>query len=96
MILKLTQDLSRGFIPWKEMYFENKAKLDAVGGKLIFAGSEADDDNKMMVIMEFNSPEALQAFGADEELKAKRAAAGALLETTVVTPMSDESFFGDT
>ena len=60
---------------------------------MIFAGSEADDDNKMMVIMEFDSPEALQAFGADEELKAKRVAAGALLETTVVTPMSDESFF---
>ncbi|MCH1535853.1 MAG: hypothetical protein L7S60_04040, partial [Amylibacter sp.] len=93
MILKLTQDLSRGFVPWKEMYFENIARLEAIGGKLIFAGSEANDDNKMMVIMEFDSKEALQAFGGDEELKAKRAAAGALLETTVITPMSDESFY---
>ena len=49
MILKLTQDLSRGFVPWKEMYFENIARLEAIGGKLIFAGSEANDDNKMMV-----------------------------------------------
>ena len=96
MILKLSHDLSRGFKPWKEMFFENKARLESLGGRMIFAGSEADDDNKMMVIMEFDSPEALQAFGADEELKAKRAAAGALLETTVVTPISDESFFGDT
>ena len=47
MILKLTQDLSRGFVPWKEMYFENIAKLELIGGKLIFAGSEANDDNKM-------------------------------------------------
>ena len=52
MILKLTQDLSRGFAPWKEMYFENIARLEAIGGKLIFAGSEANDDNKMMVIMQ--------------------------------------------
>jgi len=71
MILKLTQDLSRGFAPWKEMYFENIARLEAIGGKLIFAGSEANDDNKMMVIMEFDSKEALQAFGGDEELKRK-------------------------
>jgi hypothetical protein len=35
MILKLTQDLSRGFVPWKEMYFENIARLEAIGGKLI-------------------------------------------------------------
>ena len=35
MIVKLTQDLARGFAPWKEMYFENKAELEAIGGKLI-------------------------------------------------------------
>ena len=37
-------------------------------------------------------PEAMKAFAGHEELKAKRAAAGAILETTVVTPMSSESF----
>jgi hypothetical protein len=45
-----------------------------------------------MVIIEFESPEAMKAFGGHEELKAKRAAAGAILETTVITPMSGESF----
>ena len=92
MLVKLTQDLSRGFMPWKEMFQENEATLNALGGKLVFAGTEKDDDNKLTVIIDFESPEAMKAFGGNEELKAKRAAAGAILETTVVTPMSGESF----
>ena len=66
--------------------------MNALGAKLIFAGSEKDDDNKMMVLIEFDSPEAMKAFGGHEGLKAKRAAAGAILETAVVTVMSDVSF----
>ena len=92
MIVKLTKDLARGFAPWKEMYFENKAELEAIGGKLIYAGSEKDNDNTMLVLIDFESPEAMKAFAGHEEMKAKRAAAGALLETTQVTVMSDESF----
>ena len=92
MIVKLTQDLARGFVPWKEMFFENESELNALGAKLIFAGSEKDDDNKMIVLIDFDSPEAMKAFGGHEGLKAKRAAAGALLETTTITIMSDEAF----
>jgi len=92
MIVKLTQDLARGFAPWKKMYFENKAELEAIGGKLIYAGSEKDNDNTMLVLIDFESPEAMKTFAGHEEMKAKRAAAGALLETTQVTVMSDESF----
>ena len=92
MIGKLTQKLERGFAPWKEMFFEKEGTLNEMGGKLIFAGSEKEDDNTMHVIMEFPSPEGLKAFASHEELKAKRAAAGAILETTVVTILSSESF----
>ena len=92
MIVKFTQDLARGFAPWKAMFYENEAELNTLGAKFIFAGSEKDDDNKMMVFIEFDSPEAIKVFGAHEGLKAKRAAAGAILETTVVTIMSDQSF----
>ena len=91
MIVRLTQDLSKGFKAWKKMYFENEAELKALGGTLIFAGPEKENDNKMMVLMEFDSPEGLKAFASNEELKAKRAAAGALLESNVVTIMGDES-----
>ena len=92
MIVKLTQELARGFAPWKEMFFENESELNALGAKLIFAGSEKDDDNKMIVLIDFDSPESMKAFAGHEGLKAKRAAAGALLETTQVTVMSDEAF----
>ena len=92
MLVKLTQDLARGFAPWKEMFFENEAELNALGARLVFAGSEKDDDNKIMVIIDFDSPEAMKAFVGHEGLKAKRAAAGALLETTVITIMSDDAF----
>ena len=46
----------------------------------------------MIVLIDFDSPEAMKAFGGHEGLKAKRAAAGALLETTTITIMSDEAF----
>jgi hypothetical protein len=46
----------------------------------------------MIVLIDFDSPEAMKAFATDEELKAKRVAAGAILESNVVTVMGDESF----
>jgi len=52
------------------------------------------DDSKLTVIIDFDSLEAMKAFGGHEELKAKRAAAGALLDTTVITVMSEGSFVG--
>jgi hypothetical protein len=94
MMVKLTQDLARGFKPWKDMFHENEVTLNALGAKLVFAGTEKEDDSKLTAIIDFESPEALKAFAGHEELKAKRAAAGALLETTVGTPMSGESFTG--
>ena len=48
----------------------------------------------MLVIIEFDSPEAMKAFATHEELRAKRAAAGAILESNVVTHLSDLSFQG--
>ncbi|MDG2298873.1 MAG: hypothetical protein P8L40_04560 [Planktomarina sp.] len=94
MIVMLTQDLSKGFAPWKEMYFENQAQLNELGARLVFAGPHKDDDNKMVVLIDFDSPEAMKAFAGHEELKAKRAAAGAILESNIITVMGDESFTG--
>ena len=69
-----------------------ESELNALSARLIFAGSEKDDDNKMMVVIDFDSPEAMKAFSGHEGLKAKRATAVALLETTTVTIMSDQAF----
>ena len=92
MIVKLTRELERGFEPRKKMYENNWSVLNEMGGKLIFAGLEKDNDNKMMVLIEFKSPDGLKAFASNEELKAERVAAGAKLETVEVVIMA-ETFF---
>tara|TARA_B100000579_G_C22701314_1_gene789921 strand:- start:644 stop:934 length:291 start_codon:yes stop_codon:yes gene_type:complete len=92
MIVKLNIDLSNGFKPWKKMFIENEHRLKEHGGNLLFAGTEKDNDNKLTVIMKFDTPEGLNNFATDEDLKQTRAEAGAMLETTVVTLMNPESF----
>ena len=42
MIVKMGIDLARGFGPWKEMFVKNEHKLNAHGGRLVFAGTEKD------------------------------------------------------
>ena len=92
MIVKMTIDLARGFEPWKDMFIKNEHKLNAHGGRLVFAGTEKENDSKLTIIMDFDSPESLKSFAGDEELSKVRAAAGAMLETSTVTMMSSESF----
>tara|TARA_A100001234_G_scaffold55626_1_gene47584 strand:- start:242 stop:529 length:288 start_codon:yes stop_codon:yes gene_type:complete len=92
MLVKMEIELAKGFAPWKEMFIKNENRLNAHGGKLVFAGTPSDNDNKLTVIMDFESMEALKNFGGDEELTKTRVEAGALLETSVMTIMNDESF----
>ena len=74
------------------MFIDNEYKLNEHGGKLVFAGTEKDNDNKLTIIMDFETPEALQNFAGDEELTKIRAASGAKLETAIATIMSSDSF----
>ena len=92
MIIKMEIDLERGFSPWKKMFIDNEYKLNEHGGKLVFAGTEKDNDNKFTVIMDFETPEALHNFAGDEELTKIRAASGAKLETAIAKVMSSDSF----
>ena len=92
MIVKMEIDLERGFAPWKEMFIDNEYKLNEHGGTLVFAGTEKDNDNKLTVIMDFESQEALQNFAGDEELTKIRVASGANLKTAIATVMSSDSF----
>ncbi len=92
MIVKMEIDLERGFAPWKEMFIDNEYKLNEHRGKLVFAGTEKDNDNKLTMIMDFETPEALQNFSGDEELTKIRAASGAKLGTAIAKVMSSDSF----
>ena len=44
MVVKMEIDLERGFAPWKEMFIDNEHKLKEHGGKLVFAGTEKDNE----------------------------------------------------
>ena len=59
---------------------------------MIFSKTEADDDSKLHVIMESDSPESFEAFKNDIKLAQKRIDACADLESVVATPMASESF----
>ena len=91
MIVKLTQDLKNGFAPWKEMLHANGDKVKQHGITIIFAGTEKEDDNKLIVIMDFATQEGMMGFKNDGELTQKRIDAGAMVETTVMTPMTGEA-----
>ena len=92
MIVKMEIDLAKGFAPWKEMFIQNEHRLNAHGGKLVFAGTPNDNDNKLTVIMDFESMESLKNCGSDEELTKTRVEAGAMVETGVMTIMNEASF----
>ena len=92
MILKFSQTVTQGFSPWKNMVHNNPDKLREHGITVIFAGTEQEDDTKMTAILNFASTAGLEAFKADAEIAKARVDAGVDLESTVITPMSDESF----
>ena len=91
MYVMLTQKLSKGFKSWKDMVHENRHKLESFKGKVLFAGSHAEDDNSMVVIMHYEDKEGLMAFKNDEELIKARQDAGALTETTQITVMTNDA-----
>jgi uncharacterized protein (DUF1330 family) len=92
MIIKMSVNLTKGFALWKEMVHSNADKAKEHGFRMIFAGTEADNNSKLHVIMEFESAESLESFKNDSELAQRRLDAGADLESVVATPMSGESF----
>ncbi len=84
-------DLDRGFAPWKQMFIKNEHRLNEHGGRLVFAGTEKNNDNKLKVIMNFDSPEALKNFADDQELTKIRVVSGAILKTATTSVMSLDS-----
>ena len=84
--------ITKGFDTWQEMVYEQDGKLEEHGIKFLFAGTEKENPDQLHVVMMFPNMEALQAFGADEELTEKRREAGAVIESAVMTPISDDYF----
>ena len=92
IITKSSIKITKGFDTWKAMVKSQEDKLNEMGIKFLFAGTEKDDSTQLHAIMLFPSMEVLQAFGADEELTEIRRQAGAVIETGVMTPISEDYF----
>ena len=84
--------ITKGFNTWQKMVYEQDRKLEGHGIKFLFAGTEKQNPNQLHVVMMFPNMEAVQAFRDDDELTEKRREAGAVIESGVMTPISDDYF----
>ena len=82
--------ITKGFKTWKEMVYAQDEKLKEHGIKFIFAGTQKDDPSKLHTVMQFPNMEALQAFRDDKQLTEKRREAGAVIESAVMIPISNQ------
>jgi uncharacterized protein (DUF1330 family) len=92
IIVKAQITITKGFDTWQAMVKSQDARMQELGIKFLFAGTEKDNPNQLHAIMMFPSMEALQAFGGDEELTEIRRQAGAVIESGVMTPISGDYF----
>ena len=92
IIVKSAIKLNKGFDTWAAMVKSQDERIREMGIKFLFAGTEKDDPTQLHAIMMFPSMEVLQAFGADEELTEIRRQAGAVIESGVMTPISEDYF----
>ena len=92
IIVKSEITITKGFEIWKTMVKANSEKMKIIGFSFLFAGTSQDDPTKLVAILRFDSIEALESFGADQELTEQRREAGAVIESGVMTIMSDDFF----
>ena len=92
IIVKSEITITKGFETWKRMVQTNLQKLKTMGISFLFAGTAQDDPTKLVAVMRFDSMEALKSFGADEELTEQRREAGAVIDSGIMTIMSDDFF----
>ena len=92
IIVKSAIKINKGFDTWAAMVKSQDERLGKMGVKFLFAGTERDDPTQLHAIMMFPSMEVLQAFGTDEELTEIRRQGGAVIETGVMTPISEDYF----
>ena len=84
--------ITKGFDTWQKMVYEQDGKLEEHGIKFLFAGTERENPDQLHVVMMFPNMEAIQACRDDDELTEKRREAGAVIESGVMTPISDDYF----
>ena len=84
--------ITKGFDTWQKMVYEQDGKLEQHGIKFLFAGTEKENPDQLHLVMMFPNMEAIQTFRNDGELTEKRREAGAVIESGVMTLISDDYF----
>ena len=92
IMVKSAIKITKGFETWANMVKSQDQKLSEMEIKFLLAGTEKDDPNQLHAIMMFPDMEVLKAFGSDEELTEIRRQGGAVIESDVMTPISDKYF----
>ena len=92
IIVKSSIKLSKGFDTWQAMVKTQEERMKKMGIKFLFAGTEKNDPTQLHAIMMFPSMVVLQAFGSDEELTEIRRQGGAVIESGMMTPISEDYF----
>ena len=92
IIVKGQITITKGFDTWKKLVYEQDGKLEEHGIKFLFTGTERENPDQLHIVMMFPNMEAIQAFRDDDELTEKRRAAGAVIESGVMTLISEDYF----
>ena len=82
-------ELSNGYEHWKAGFDDLGPEMRAVGMKVIYRGCEADNENKVHMILEMPSIETAQKFMGNPEIQQKRVEAGVILDSQVIIPLAD-------
>ena len=81
--------LSKGYKHWKAGFDDLGPEMRAVGMKVIYRACEADNENKVHMILEMPSIETAQKLMANPEIQRKRVEAGVIIDSQVIIPLAD-------
>ena len=81
--------LSKGYEHWKAGFDNLGPEMRAVGMKVIYRACEADNENKVHMILEMPSIETAKKLMRNPEIQQKRVEAGVIIDSQVIIPLAD-------
>ena len=82
-------ELSKGYKHWEAGFDDLGPEMRAVGMKVIYRACEADNENKVHMILEMPSIETAKKLIGNPEIQQKRVEAGVIIDSQVIIPLAD-------
>ena len=89
MKVYINLELSKGYEHWKAGFDDLGPEMRAVGMKVIYRACEADNENKVHMILEMPSIETAKKLMRNPEIQQKRVEAGVIIDSQVIIPLAD-------